>query len=393
MLPHYFEFFCPVKILAGDNALDNMPYEVTLLGSTTPMIITDRTIAQLGTMELVKGIFRENKMTIGAIYQDVPPDSSERVVNEIARIYKDCHCDSIIAVGGGSVIDTAKGVNILVSEGSQCLSEFMGAQRLKRPLRPLIVVPTTSGTGSEATLVAVIYSEEKNVKMAFTSHFLIPNVTILDPRTTFSLPPKLTAQTAMDALSHAIESYISIQKNPISDSCAISSIRLIKSYLKDAIKDGKNREARLGLALAATLAGMAFSNSMVGVVHSLGHAAGAVSRIPHGLAMSIFLPFGMEYNLGKREKELGELLFYLGGEEVYFSNRPEDRAVAAIQEVVRLKEELKDLCGLERSLREAGVAEEDLPRIAKKAIYDPSIVFNPRDMDFEDAMAILKKAF
>ncbi len=393
MIPSYYEFYCPVKIISGHKALDNLPYEMEQMGVKRPIVITDKGIVLAGIIDLVKEVFKEFNMEPPIIYDEVPPDSSNKVVNEIAKIFMKNQCDSIIAIGGGSSIDTAKGVNIVVSEGTNDLMQFAGAEMLKRPLKPLVVVPTTAGTGSEVTLVAVIYNEDKGIKMAFTSYYLLPRIAILDPRMTLSLPPHITAATGMDALTHVIESFYCIQKNPLSDGYAISAIRLIREHLIEAVKNGKNKQARLAMANAATMAGIAFSNSMVGMVHSLGHAAGGIAHVPHGLAMSIFLPFGMEYNLEARRQELSEILLYLGGEEEYVNTPKDKRAERAIEIVVKLKEELYEICKLPRTLREAGVEEEKLPEIAKAAIDDPSIIFNPKEMGFDDAMKILKKAY
>ncbi len=393
MIPSYYEFYCPVKIISGYKAIDNLPYELEQMGVKRPFIVTDKGIVLVGIIDLVKEIFKEYEMDISVIYDDVPPDSSNKIVNKAASIFRENRCDSIVAIGGGSVIDTAKGINIVVSENTEDLMEFIGADRIHGPLKPLVVIPTTSGTGSEVTLVAVIYNEDKGVKMAFSSYHLLPKVAILDPRMTLSLPPHITAATGMDALTHAIEAFYCIQKNPLSDGYAISAIRLIRDHLIEAVKDGNNKKARLAMANAATMAGIAFSNSMVGMVHSLGHAAGGVCHVPHGVAMSIFLPFGMEYNLDKREKELSELLLYLGGEEEYANTKKEKRAVRTIELVRELKEKLYDMCKLPRTLKEAGVDEEKLPQIAKVAIDDPSVIFNPKEMSFDEAMKILKKAY
>ncbi|GAB6887260.1 iron-containing alcohol dehydrogenase [Desulfothermus okinawensis JCM 13304] len=393
MIPSYYEFYCPVKIISGNKALDNLPYELSQMGVSRPLVITDKGIVLAGIIDLVKEVFKEYNMDAPPIYDEVPPDSSNRIVNEAAAIFRKNKCDGIIAIGGGSAIDTAKGVNIVVSEDTDDLMQFVGAERIKKPLKPFVVIPTTSGTGSEVTLVAVIYNEDNGVKMAFTSYFLLPQIAILDPRMTLSLPPHITAATGMDALTHAVEAFYCIQKNPLSDGYAISAIRLIRENLIEAVKNGKNKDARLAMANAATMAGIAFSNSMVGMVHSLGHATGSVAHVPHGVAMSIFLPFGMEFNLEKNEKELAELLLYLGGEEEYVSTPKEKRAIKSIEIVRELKDKLYQLCNLPRTLKEAGVSEDKLPEIAKLAIDDPSIIFNPKEMSFDEAMKILKKAY
>ncbi|MEN6522531.1 MAG: iron-containing alcohol dehydrogenase, partial [Anaerolineaceae bacterium] len=299
MLPKYYEFFSPVKIISGHKALENLPYELDQMGAHKPILITDQGVTKAGLVQKVVDTFADSEAVIGAIFDQVPQDSSSKVVNEIAGIYRQAGCDSIVAVGGGSVIDTAKGVNIVITERTDDLMKYSGAEMLKKQMQPFIVIPTTAGTGSEVTCVAVISDPDRHLKMSFTSNFLYPRAAILDPRMTLTLPPMITAATGMDALTHAMEAYISLQKNPLSDSYAMKAIEIIAKNLIAVVKDGNNRDGRLALANASTMAGIAFSNAMVGVVHNLGHATGGVCRVPHGVAMSIFLPFGLEYNQSK----------------------------------------------------------------------------------------------
>jgi alcohol dehydrogenase len=393
MLPSYYEFFNPVKILSGKKALDNLPYELDQLGVSRPIIVSDKGVVKAGLMNHVKAAFDSSGMTIGAIFDDVPPDSSSKVVNDIAAVYRKNGCDAIIAVGGGSPIDTAKGVNIVISENSDDLMKFEGADRLKKPMQPFIVIPTTAGTGSEVTLAAVIKNTEKNVKMGFASHLLFPRVAILDPRMTITMPPHITAATGMDALTHAMESYTCLQKNPLSDAYAFAAIKLISENLPKAVEDGNDENARSAMANAATMAGAAFSNSMCGMVHALGHATGAICHIPHGLAMSIFLPIGLEYNLEKTEKYVAELLLPLGGLEEYSKMPEERRAARTIVLVRKLQQNLYDLCGLPRNLKEAGVSRDKLETIAQTAINDGTVTFNPLEMDEKDALNVLNKAY
>ncbi len=393
LLPSYYEFFNPVKILSGYKALDNLPYELDQLGAKRPIIITDKGVVKAGLVKFVQGAFESSGMTIGAIFDEVPPDSSSQVVNRIAAIYRENGCDAIVAVGGGSAIDTAKGVNIVLSENSDDLMKFEGADRLKAVMKPFIVIPTTAGTGSEVTLAAVIKNTEKHVKMAFASHLLFPRVAILDPRMTETMPPHITAATGMDALTHAMEAYTCLQKNPMSDAYALAAIRLVAEYLPRAVENGQDKDARMAMANAATMAGAAFSNSMVGMVHALGHATGAICSVPHGMAMSIFLPFGLSYNLEKTAPMVAELLLPLGGAEEYVKVDPERRAARTIVIVRRLQQMLFNLCGLPRTLKEAGVPREKLQEIAQTAINDGSLNFNPVEVDLNDAMRVLEEAY
>lgn len=393
MLPSYYEYYNPVKILSGNRALENLASELEVLGVCRPVLITDKGVTGAGLVKLVKKSFANSGVTIGAIFDDVPPDSSSRVVSKIAGIYRRNKCDSLVAVGGGSVIDTAKGVNILITENSDDLMKFAGAEMLKKPMKPLIVIPSTSGTGSEVTSVAVISDIERNIKMAFTSNHLLPKIALLDPRMTLTLPPAMTAATGMDALSHAVEGFINLQKNPMSDAYSFAAIELIRKNLVRAVEDGKDADVRLSMANAAAMAGASFSNSMVGIVHALGHAAGGVCHVPHGVAMNIFLPFGLEYNFSKRENEIARLLLPIAGAEEYARTPESRRAKKTIEHIRGLQRALNDLCDLPMTLKQANVPIEKLPLIADTAINDPSLAMNPRDMDRDDALKILNQAF
>ncbi|PSF04552.1 alcohol dehydrogenase [Marinobacter fuscus] len=394
MTNKYYEFFCPVKVIAGKSALEHMPYELTGLASERPMIVTDKGVRAAGLLDPVIAACKEGGLEIASIYDEVPPDSSTTVVREIARIYRAEKCDSIIAVGGGSAIDTGKAVNILVSEGGDDIAEYSGAGVLKRPLKPFFVVPTTAGTGSEVTSVAVITDEKKNVKLPFTSSFLLPNAAIIDPRMTLTLPPHITAATAMDALTHATEAFTCMAKNPLSDAYATAALKKISHSLLAVMANPKDSAGRLELAQASTMAGIAFSNSMVGLVHSLGHATGAICHLPHGMCMSIYLPYVLEFNLESIREPLGELLLYLEGPEVYSATPASHRAEGSIAAIRKLRDRLFELCELPRTLKETGkVLEGQLDSIAKLALDDGSIMFNPREVSLEDAKTVLQRAW
>ena len=286
MAKPYYEFFCPVKVIAGNAALEHIPFELATLGAKRPMIITDKGVRANNLLQPIEAAFESTDAVIGCIFDDVPPDSSLQTVRNAAQAYRDNNCDAIIAVGGGSVIDTSKATNILVSEGGDDLLKYSGAHNLPKALKPFFVIPTTSGTGSEVTMVAVVSDTEKNVKLAFASYYLMPHAAILDPRMTSSLPPHLTAMTGMDALTHCVEAYTCLASNPLSDAYAVAGIKKISENLFKVLDQPNNAQGRLELAQASTMAGIAFSNSMVGLVHSLGHALGAVAHLPHGLCMN-----------------------------------------------------------------------------------------------------------
>lgn len=394
MAKSFYEFFCPVKVVAGHKALEHVPFELSMLQASRPMVITDKGVVSVGLLAHVQAAFAEASFEIAAVFDDVPPDSSLDTVRNAAALYREHGCDSIIAVGGGSVIDTSKGVNILVSEGGDDLTKYAGAHHLKKPLKPLFVVPTTAGTGSEATMVAVISDKEKGVKIPFTSYFLMPNAAILDPRMTLTLPPHITAMTAMDAMTHAIESYTCLASNPISDAYASGAVRKISENLLKVMDNPADADARLELAQASTMAGVAFSNAMVGLVHSLGHSLGAVCHLPHGLCMNLFLPYVLDFNKDVNGEKIGELLLPLAGADVYAATPKGQRADKAIATIRAMRDELYARCKLPRTLKETGkVTEDQLQAIAELTINDGSIIFNPKETDQVEIMSVLKAAW
>ena len=394
MTKSYYEFFCPVKVIAGHAALEHIPFELATLGSKRPMIITDKGVRTNGLLDPIEAAFSTTDAVIGAIFDDVPPDSSLEVVCLAAQQYREKNCDAIIAIGGGSVIDTSKATNILVSEGGDDLLKYSGAHNLPRPLKPFFVIPTTSGTGSEATMVAVVSDTQKNVKLAFASSYLMPHAAILDPRMTQTLPPHLTAMTGMDALTHCIEAYTCLAANPLSDAYASAGIKKISENLFKVLENPNDTQARLELAQASTMAGIAFSNSMVGLVHSLGHALGAVAHLPHGLCMNLFLPYVLEYNKEVNAHKVGELLLALAGADIYSQTPANQRADKAIATIMTIRDRLFSLTKLPRTLQETGkVTEAQLDEIAEKALNDGSIIYNPKEANLQDLRAILQKAW
>ena len=392
MLPDYYEFYNPVKINAGSEALETIPYELKQMNVSRPIIITDKGITNAGLLKILIDSFDDSELVIGVIYDETPPDSSLKTVNEIAKLYREYKCDSIIALGGGSPMDTAKGVNIIISENDDDLRKFMGADRLKAVQQPFIAIPTTSGTGSEVTLVAVINDVENQVKMPFTSNLLLPKIAIIDPRMTLSLPARITAATGMDALTHAVEAYTCLQKNPMSDAYAIAAIKLVQENLIKVVEKGDDKQARFAMANASTMAGIAFSNSMVGAVHAIGHACGAIAHVHHGNAMAILLPYVMKFNMDMLENLYAELLLPIAGEKIFTKTKTADRAMKTVETILLMNHSLNKLCGMPVKLSEAGVKEEQIEQIAKTAMNDGAMLPNPKELNKEDIIKILNEA-
>ncbi|MCF5847350.1 iron-containing alcohol dehydrogenase [Aeromonas veronii] len=393
-MSRYYDFFCPVKLLAGEQALEQLASELASLGARRPLLLTDRGVNATGLATLLANVLAEGELPVAAIWDEIPADSSTAVVERIAKRYRELDCDSLVALGGGSVIDTAKAVNILTSMGGDHLLDYSGAGCLTRPLKPLAVVPTTAGTGSEVTLVAVIKDEASGRKVPFTSPFLLPQLAVLDPRLTQGLPLNITAATAMDAMTHAIEAFIGTAKNPVSDALALMAVEKIASALPQIIHDPQNKQLRLQLAEGSTLAGMAFSNSMVGLVHALGHSLGARCHLPHGLCMNLFLPTVLDYNRPEVDNELARLLLPLVGAERFAATPAHQRAEATITAIRTLRDTLWQAVKLPRTMSEAGVSDRSLlTEIRDLAVNDGALLFNRKDADREQLLTLLERAW
>ncbi|WP_169046449.1 iron-containing alcohol dehydrogenase [Aeromonas salmonicida] len=393
-MSRYYDFFCPVKLMAGEQALEQLAGELAGLGARRPLLLTDKGVSGTGLATLLANVLAEGELPVADIWDEIPADSSTAVVERIAARYRELECDSLVALGGGSVIDTAKAVNILASMGGDRLLDYAGAGCLTRPLQPLAVVPTTAGTGSEVTLVAVIKDEASGRKVPFTSPFLLPQLAVLDPRLTQGLPLNITAATAMDAMTHAIEAFIGNAKNPVSDALALMAIEKIANALPKVLQNPQDKQLRLQLAEGSTLAGMAFSNSMVGLVHALGHSLGARCHLPHGLCMNLFLPTVLDYNRPGIDPELARLLLPLVGAERFAATQATERAQAAIQALCALRDSLWQAVKLPRTLREAGVTDKGLlPEIRDLAINDGALLYNRKDADRAQLLDLLERAW
>ena len=393
-VPPYFEFVNSAKLLAGEYALENIPSEMRLLGSSRPMILSDSTLEKIGTVSVLIQALSKGGMKPSAVYTDIPLDSSIEKVNEISAIYRENNADGIIAIGGGSVIDTAKGLKMLISQGGRDIMNYVGSEMLGRGQSvPFTAIPTTSGTGSEATGVAVIKDGERKVKLEFISSFLLPDIAVLDVRALESMPARITALTGLDALTHAIEAYSCLQKNPISQCYALSAIKLIVENLEEAIRKPKDKKARISMAIASYIAGAAFSNSMVGIVHAIGHSVGGVCSVAHGEAMTILLPVCMRYNLGFADDDYADLLLYLSDAETYASTEKTMRAEKAVEVVENFISRIKAAAPIATNLSERGVRRSDFEQIAIRAMNDGALIVNPRSADKDDILKILEKAF
>lgn len=364
-----FVFWSPTKIVFGENTALDVAIEVENLKCKKALIVTDRDLAK--NTDLPERIRKAlGKLSVG-IFSDVEPDSGVHIVNQGAKVGKDLGADCIVSVGGGSAIDTAKGIAILLKEGGK-LQDYVGFQVLTRPQTPHIVIPTTAGTGSEVTYIAVIKDHEVGRKLLFGDYNILPNVAILDPKMTEGLPSLLTAATGMDAMCHAIEAMHSLQREPVADGMALHAIRLIREFLPRAVENGMDMTARGQMLIAANMAGAAFSNAQVGIVHALAHTVGARFKVHHGLANSILLPACLRYNGDACGEVYLDVLSALG---VNVKGIPPDKAGDVVAD--KIMEFTREL-GLPQRLRDVGVPEEGLKECSELALSDGAIVYNPK---------------
>ncbi|MDM8525621.1 iron-containing alcohol dehydrogenase [Desulfococcaceae bacterium HSG8] len=391
MLPEFFEFYNPTKVVYGIGIARDFRAELDVLGIEKYFIISDQVINDLGLVEKVKKGLIDAGIRITGIFLDVPPNSEIKTVSSCAEQAKASGAEGLIAIGGGSVIDTAKATNILICKGGDLIEDHSGVHLLTEPLMPLVVIPTTAGTGSEVTTVSVIYDEENKVKIPFTDKFLLPDIAVLDPEMTSSMPPKITASTGMDALTHAIEAFVGVQWSPFSDIFAIGATELIFKNIIKATENGDDLEARGAMLVASNMAGTAFSHSMVGCVHAMAHAVGGLYHVPHGVANAILLPHGMEYNFEEIKEKLMRLAPAVN--EDISGCSADDAARKIIAAIRKLTGRLNEMGALSLRLRDAGVPEDGLPEAADAAVADGSSWFNPREVVAEEILTHMKNAY
>ncbi len=381
----FFSFQLRPRVLYKQGLVDELGHEISQGEARRVLIVADEGVQQAGLLDRVEAGLRKNAEVVG-IFSDVPTNSSVAAVERGAAYAQSVQADMIVAVGGGSPIDTAKCMRIIMTEGGY-LRDYEGYNILARPLTPMVAIPTTAGTGSEVTPFAVIRDEEMRLKLTFASPYLAPDLAVLDPEMTLSLPPLLTAATGMDALTHAIETFASSQSNPISDSLALQAIDMISNNLRAATHSGQDLFARGQMLIASCIAGMAFSSGLVGIVHAIAHAIGGSYPVHHGLANAILLPHGMRFNSTVVPNRFSRIARAMG---VNAGGRAEERVIEdGVQAVIALASD----CMLPTRLRDVDLPEQALPTLAEVALTDAAIYTNPREASAEDILGLLQAAW
>jgi alcohol dehydrogenase class IV len=368
----------PKRVVFGSGIEDKIGAEAKGLGGTKALIVTDETMQRLGLCKKVETQLKEvvEVDIFDAVASEPTLDDAESVASAARADY-----DVIVGVGGGSVLDMAKVAAAAAANPEQQASDFLGGNKIATPSVPKIFIPTTAGTGAEATPFALIIVEGK--KKAIASPYNLADIVFIDAAFTATMPPRITASTGMDALSHAIEAFLSLGSNPLTDSFALEAIRKITDNLEEAFVHGDNLDARLKLSLAAMLAGMAFGNAGVIAGHAIAHTLGARYKIPHGVSAALVLPYVMEYNAPAVKEKLAKVARELGEPGL-------TEEEAASWTVARVKGMLEKL-DLPTGLSDINVPEEDLPALAEAVVKEKGyLARNPRTVEQEDAVKIFE---
>ena len=374
------------RILFGPGAVEKIGAEVQLLKAKKVLIVTDPGVIQAGLLESVK----TSLQSIGIpflIFDGVEPDPRIEVVEKSTHVAKKEGIDLLIGFGGGSSLDIAKVTSILLTNPGE-IDHFFGIDLVPNPGIPVILVPTTAGTGSEVTPIAILSDTKEKLKKGIVSSTLFPEVAIVDPKLTLGLPPPVTALTGMDALTHAIEAYYSVNATPLTDLLALRAMELISKNIRIAFAHGENLIARSSMMEGSLLAGIAFANAGVGAVHAFAYPLGGEFHLAHGLTNTLMLPYVMRYNILGCPSKFAQMAKTFGEKVENLSEL--DAAEVAVRFVERLSDDLR----VPRRLRNVGIPEDAISRLAEGAMKVTRLLANnPRKVTLEDAIAIYKSAY
>jgi alcohol dehydrogenase class IV len=387
----FFAFVHRPRIMYSPGLRAEVGYEMGQLGGTKAVIFTDQGIVKAGVADMVADEVKKSDLKLVGIFDSIVQDARIDIINEGTKFYKKNGADCMIVIGGGSVMDTAKAVNIMVGQGHddfKPLAEQAALYEDAKRLPPHIAFPTTAGTGSEVTFAMVVLDTVAHAKLSVAHPYCTCDLAMLDPELMVKLPAKITAFTGMDALTHAVEGVTATGAEPIADALNLHAIRMVFKFLPLAVKEPENVDARGGMLLASCIAGMGFGNSMTGAVHATAHALGGVYGIPHGLANAIMLPVVMDYNVEATPER-----FMMAADAMGINVNgmdPVQAGKAAVQAVKDLKKEV----GLTDTLASLGVPNdrEKLQPLAETAMGDSQISYNPNPIEESDILDLYLKA-
>ena len=379
-----YNFFAKSNIVFGRGAVEQLPEMIKSYGLKNVMVVYDMGVKAAGIAEKVLEQVEKAGVTV-TVFDKVIPNPTNEVVEEGAEIAKAANVDGFVAVGGGSSIDLAKAVNVLMTNPGT-IGEYGGIGMVKNDCLPLIAIPTTAGTSSEITNVSALIDTEKVIKYVVIDNKIVASDVIADPDFTRTVPAGVTAATGMDAITHAVESYISNMATPLTEYNSLKALDIFHKNLPKVVKDGSDMEAREQMMLGCIIVGYAFSNANLGLVHGIAHTLSAHFGLAHGMANATVLPYVMEYNAQSCPEKMVEMAKAIGLE--VSGNLEEDKYLLS-KELYKFTKEL----GI-KTLSEQGIKKEDFDMLAEDVLHEPVLNFNPRQgVTKEDVLAILEKAF
>ena len=383
-----FEFKLPTRILFGENLVESLAEEIKVLGIQRLLLVTDKGVVNAGVIERIIRVLDASAIDY-TIFDSVEANPTTTTVHDGAEIFRKDKCDGLLAVGGGSPMDAAKGIGVQATHDGDIMDY---SRKVGNPVQditpPLIAIPTTAGTGSEVTWVSVLVDPGKKIKIVVPSPNIAAKVAVVDPSLTVSLPSEVTAFTGMDALTHAIEAYVSTKSIPIANSLALEAIQLISTNLREAVGNGENMAARAAMLLASTLAGMSFINASVGLVHAVAHALGGFFDIAHGTANAIMLPLVMRLSLIGNPGKYADIAVAMGENVEGLS------AIEAAREAVFAVQSLAADIGIPQDLKQLGADPTRISDLAEEALNQTgALPFNPRKVGKPEVMQLFEQAF
>ncbi|MCV4263274.1 L-threonine dehydrogenase [Pseudomonas capsici] len=377
-------FFIPAVNIIGSGCIEEAMQAIRKYGFLKALIVTDAGLAKAGVAAQVAGLLVEQGID-AVIYDGAKPNPTIANVEKGLALLQERQCDFVISLGGGSPHDCAKGIALCASNGGH-ISDYEGVDRSQKPQLPLIAINTTAGTASEMTRFCIITDEVRHVKMAIIDRNVTPILSVNDPKMMVGMPRSLTAATGMDALTHAIEAYVSTAATPITDACAIKAMNLIAGNLYKAVCDGTDIVARENMAYAQFLAGMAFNNASLGYVHAMAHQLGGFYDLPHGVCNAVLLPHVQSFNATVSAARLTDVAHAMGADIRGLS--PQEGASAAVGAIRKLSTSVEIPSGL----LALGVKEQDIPTLATNALKDACGLTNPRPASQEQIESIFRQA-
>lgn len=378
-----FTFYMPSVSLMGPGCSDSLPEEIKSRGFKKALIVCGKRSATSSEFKAITDNLASNGVEF-VVYPGSQPNPTVTNVMDGVKVLKENDCDFVISYGGGSPHDCAKGIALVATNGGN-IKDYEGVHVSKKPQLPLIAINTTAGTASEMTIFSIITDEERHVKMAIVDKHVNPVLAINDPNLMVSMPASLTAATGMDALTHAVEAYVSTAATPVTDACAQKAIELISEYLRDAVADGNDMVARDKMAYAEFLAGMAFNNASLGYVHAIAHQFGGFYDLPHGVCNAILLPAVQEFNAKVAAPQLKDCAKFMGVDVSGMSD--EEGAAACIAAIRKLSVDVN----IPKGFTELGAKEEDFDILATNALKDACGATNPIQATHDEIKAILAK--